>query len=390
MGSMGRKGPRPSRGARATTGGRADGRGAAPGDRPGVREGNRSIVGGPLWIILWSGLVVLSGLLTFDPKLYVNGDNVEYIRLAEAARHGALWASAKYPPLFPWLLTIPQSFFGTALLPQKILVFLIYLGSSWMLMRRARVLFPRGYGEPIAWTALTLIPVLEFGHYVMSEIPYLLLSLLALAAFDRIRSEGGDAPGARRLRMVLWCALAAAATFYTRSVGLSVWAALGLGLLLRRDVSWRERGIFAAASAVLVLPWILRSMLGPPNPYFRQLVQVSPFYPEYGILTAGGWLQRIWDNVRIYLGGEIPTLLTPGIFRWTYDPPTQRYSYLPLYVALDPAPVRRDRSHAFAASQGARRALRRLLSRPEHPLADALDGNPLPRAGSSVPRHLPL
>jgi hypothetical protein len=30
--------------------------------------------------------------------------------------------SPKYPPLFPWLLVLPQTFFGLALIPQKILV----------------------------------------------------------------------------------------------------------------------------------------------------------------------------------------------------------------------------------------------------------------------------
>jgi len=107
---------------------------------------------------LWAALIAASALLTFDPKLYVNGDNIDYMNLAKAVRDGDLWQSPKYPPLFPWLLAIPQSVFGLALLPQKALVTLLFLGSGILLMRRARTLFGTPWGEPIAWIGITLVP----------------------------------------------------------------------------------------------------------------------------------------------------------------------------------------------------------------------------------------
>ena len=280
------------------------------------------------WSFLWLALIAASGLLTFDPKLYVNGDNVDYIRLAEAVRHGHLWASAKYPPLFPWLLVFPQILFGTALLPQKVFVFLFFLGSGYLLLRRARLQFPKWWGEPIVWIAMTILAVLEYGHYVMSEIPYFFFSLVALEAADRM----GHGP--RRWAIV--AAIAAAATFYTRSVGLSLWVAAALVILLHRNLRRRERWLFVGLSVILILPWGLRTVLGPPNPYFRQLIQVNPFYPEWGLLDGPGWLRRIGENARIYLLGEIPTSLFPGIFRWTYDPPEMRYHFLPWFLAWIP------------------------------------------------------
>jgi hypothetical protein len=274
------------------------------------------------------GLVLVSSLVTFDSKLYINGDNVDYMRLAESARHGVLWGSAKYPPLFAWLLTLPQSLFGMALLPQKILVYLFYLGSAALLMRRAMRSFPNGWGPPIAWIAVTLVPVLEYGHYVMSEVPYLFFSLLALEAFDRIGRNGRGA--------VVGAALAAAATFYTRSVGLSLWAGIAVALMARPDTARRTKVLFCVVSAVLLLPWGLRTLFGPSNPYFSQLLQVNPFHPEWGRLDASGWIARFGENVRIYLAGEIPTGLLPVIFRWTYNPPELRYQFLPLAIAWSP------------------------------------------------------
>jgi hypothetical protein len=280
------------------------------------------------WPLLWLALALLSSLITFDPKLYINGDNIDYIRLAESARHGVLWGSAKFPPLFPWLLVLPQSIFGLALIPQKILVWLFYAGSAVLLMRRAERSFPGRWGPPIAWVAVTLIPVLEYGHYVMSEVPYLFFSLLALEAFDRIGRTGRAA--------LLGAALAAAATFYTRSVGLALWAGLAVALFVRPVPGMRRKATFVVASAILLLPWVLHSLLGAANPYFLQLLQVNPFHPEWGRLDAAGWVGRIAENVRIYISGEIPTGLLPVIFRWTYDPPELRYHFLPLAIAWIP------------------------------------------------------
>ncbi len=281
-----------------------------------------------LWPLFWAGLIVVSSILTFDPKLYINGDNVDYIRLAETVLRGDLWASGKYPPLFPWLLAVPQSLFGTALLPQKILVTVLFLGSGMLLMRRARRVFPPGWGEPIAWIAVTLVPVLEFGHYVMSEIPYLFLSLVALEVIERIPKE----------RMCAWlgAALAMMATFYVRSVGASLVAAILLSLILQRRVLISKTVRLAAVCLILGLPWVLRSILGPPNPYFLQLIQVNPYHPEFGMLELAGWLERIATNVRIYLVGEIPSSLFPTYFRWSYNPPELRYEFLPWFILWIP------------------------------------------------------
>jgi hypothetical protein len=273
------------------------------------------------------GLALISSLVTFDPKLYVNGDNVDYMRLAEAVRHGSLWGSPKFPPLFPWLLAIPQTLFGMALLPQKLFVWLFYLGSAALLIRRACRMFPGRWGAPIGWIAATLIPVLEYGHYVMSEVPYLFFSLLALEAIERT-----DVPGRRSMVLAAICA---AATFYTRSVGLALWGGLGLAVILRRTPR-KEVVLFASVSAVLLLPWLIRTLAGPPNPYFPQLMQVNPYHAEWGRLSASGWIDRVVENVRIYIGGEIPTGLLPVLFRWTYDPPELRYRFLPIAVAWIP------------------------------------------------------
>ncbi len=285
----------------------------------------RAWTGDRRWAILWFALILASSLVTFDPKLYINGDNVEYINLAAQARSGDLWASPKYPPLFPILLILPQSIFGLALLPQKILVALLYAACAALLIMRSRRIFPVGWGEPIAWIAMTLIPVLEYGHYVMSEIPYLFFALIALEAWDRLP---------RRDLWTLLAAAAAAATFYTRSVGLSLWVALGISAALGARPAGRRLWVFAGASMAFFAPWLVRSLAGPANPYFRQLVQVNPFHPEWGILGFSGWLARIGENIRVYLAGEIPTDLLPVLFRWTYDPPELRYRFLPFAIGL--------------------------------------------------------
>ncbi len=119
-------------------------------------------------------------------------------------------------------------------------------------------------------------------------------------------------------------------------MGLSLWAGLALFLFLNPKTGWRTRFVFAGVSAVLALPWVVHAFMGPTNPYFRQLIRVNPLYPEFGLLDAKGWGERIGENAWIYLLGEIPTHLLPVIFRWTYDPPAFRYRFLPWFIGVFP------------------------------------------------------
>jgi 4-amino-4-deoxy-L-arabinose transferase-like glycosyltransferase len=280
--------------------------------------------------ILAGVLAFLAVVLTFDPKLYINGDNVDYMNLARGVREGHLWSSGKYPPLFPMMLASVQALFGMRLLPQKILVTLFAGGAIWLLAGVVRRRTSARSGPWLLFAAATLIPFVEYSHYVMSEVPFLFFLLAAVTACDRLE-ERPAAPLADRGLLVL--ALWVAAAFYTRTAG----AALAAGVLLWLLLSGRPKHALVLTGLLVVaaVPWVLHTVTTKGgNPYFQQLMRVNPYFPEFGTLTAAGWAQRLGDNARTYFLGLVPIAVMPVFYGSTYSPPSVQKLYYPLWIAI--------------------------------------------------------
>ena len=286
--------------------------------------------------LLLAVLLALVCGLTFDPKLYVNGDNVDYMLLAQRILHdGTLWASGKFPPVFPMLLAPVQLVAGTACVPQKILVGLLFVATGPLLLVLTERVMPRAFAFPAVALGMISIPVLEFSHYVMSEVPYLFFQTAAFVAGERLlRMDGpaaseatrrGDASGwpeilrTLRSRAFLVFFLFAALAFYTRTIGLVVPGAFLLVCLCER----RRRLLAASAAATLVLlaPWLLHTLAaagGEGESYLAQLVRVNPYYPQDGLLTPAALFDRVTYNASRYFAIEIPRLLVPLTVDTTY------------------------------------------------------------------------
>lgn len=297
-------------------------------------------------------LALLASGLTFDPKLYISGDNVDYILLAQRLiEDGVWWGSRKFPPFFPILLAPVQLVCGTAWLPQKLLVFGFYLASAPLLLRIAERLLPRPLAFAGCLMGLLAIPVLEFSHYVMSEIPFLLLTLVALVVGERlIRTRvasspraapppealsGKPAPAWGGLRSLAIYLLLAAAAFYTRSIGAALAAALLLVLLLKGR--WRWALLALGLWIVTLVPWLLHSYAtgNEGATYLQQVIYKNPYYPEYGKLDGAALLARVLRNAGQYLLREIPVEIIPTVYRSTYSVgPAARVAVLPLAGTL--------------------------------------------------------
>ena len=281
-------------------------------------------------------LVVLAALLaTWDPKLYFNGDNIDYMMLAREVRGGDLWPSEKYPPLFPILLAPVQALFGLRLGPQKGLVLAFAVGSLLLvaaLLRRRRPAAARPW---LLFALMAAVPVVEFSHYVMSEIPFLFFLLGAVLALERLaeRTEPRDWRVAIRDRRTWAVAAWLMAAFYTRSAG----AAAIAGALAWLAASRRSRDglILAGACGLLAIPWLVAagSATGG-SPYLRQLALVNPYYPELGALGPLTLMERVAENARGYLANLAPTLAFPLLYSSTYSPPAVQKTFAPLWLSL--------------------------------------------------------
>ena len=124
--------------------------------------------------------------------------------------------------------------------------------------------------------------LLHYAHQVMSEVPYLTFSLLALWLVERgVGREG--------LKGNWWLVGGFACTiwaYYIRTVGIALVAAVVVYLLRRRD--FRRCLLFGGAAFVCWLPWTLRNQaVGGGSVYIKQLFMVNPYHPERGLARRG-------------------------------------------------------------------------------------------------------
>lgn len=267
-------------------------------------------------------LVVISffiGLLCFDPKLYISGDNVEFLDLGTSIREGrGLMGTTKYTFLFPLLLAGVQAISNNSLLTQKILVLVFYIFCApflfWIFRRTMNTYWAAG----IVILTMTNTFIIEFGHVTMSEVPYLFFSVLAIAAFDKAVAHP------KRKRDFVLALVAIIVVYYVRPAATALFAAVVLYFVLRKQ--WKLAVITGAVFFVAVLPWSIRNqLLAGGSDYSKVLFLKNPYNPALGSVSFSELLQRIWHNITLYATQEIPYSLFPFQFRTTMFHPNLEF-----------------------------------------------------------------
>lgn len=275
-------------------------------------------------------LTLLLGVWTFDSKLSLSGDNTEFITLARSMAQGDGLVhinspdpqpATKYPFGFPLLLAPLEWVFPGNWVPMKAWVLVLFAAGMavlYQLVKERMGVLPALAVVVLSLTAgksyLTHGPdgivygplLLHYAHQVMSEAPYLTFSLLALWLIERgVAREG--IKGNWWLIGGFCCTMWA---YYLRTAGITLIAAVVVYLLLRRD--FRRGLIFGGAALLCWLPWTLRnSAVGGGGVYIKQLFMVNPYHPERGLLDFGGFVERFFGQLQLYLTRELPNTLVP-------------------------------------------------------------------------------
>lgn len=269
----------------------------------------------PITHITWAALagliathIILAALL-FDPKPFVGGDNAGYMILAESISTGQGYRDvylpgapqhAQYPPFYPLVLAGAR-LLGGGLITFKILS-LIFTSTSLVflfLLARSRLdsFVALGVVAPIA-----LNPVLlYYSHWALSEALFVLLTLVALWASERMTESW------RWLGIALVAALLA---YLTRAAGLPMLAALVVALLWRR--LWSRLGVVAGAFLLVAGGWWVWGKLAASESariYSSNLLLVDPYRPGLGYIGPGDLVARIVNNVRLYSVEVLPQSL---------------------------------------------------------------------------------
>ncbi len=258
------------------------------------------------WLAVACAVHVVAGLLLFEPTLFPGGDNAGYMILGRALRtlrgYRDLYLPAaplhtKYPPAYPALLAVlgwaggvPLFKLASLALTTTAVALTGLLGRRWL----------GAAGGVLAAFVVALNPVLlEYGHYVLSEAPFVALVLFSLWAL----SEGSPLPA--------WAGyVAVAAAFLTRTAGLPLLGAAVLAPLLARR--WRRAGMALAVAVVAAGGWSLYQHLAAPEQagYLRQLVLANPYDPAAGTVGVAGLVTRGARNLWSYVSGILPGSLT--------------------------------------------------------------------------------
>ena len=245
-------------------------------------------------------------IIAINPAFYIWGDNAHYIIVAKSVAMGQGLRDLHTPgnppfsfpvPLFPLALSPIVYFFDYNLLPLKLFVVVIGVGTVWAafgLFRRL-VDLPRA----IALTVLVAVSpqVVSFTHQVMTEIPYLGLSLVALVW--AIRYAADDAL-ARRPAWVT--ALAVTAACLTRTIGVTLVLAIAAYLVIDSMGSLGRRFTKAAIIVGLcAIAWLAvnASILGA-IPYVGEFAHGTASATTHTAGLVPSMVSRVANNLVSY------------------------------------------------------------------------------------------
>jgi len=195
----------------------------------------------PWGLLLVTGLALVIAVVTFDPQLDPEVDSADYIVLGKSLRAGLGMRYIhlpeapklhKFPVGFPLLLAGVEWAAPDSLVARKVLVAACYVGAVALFFRLAST-----YVTPLTAFLVTVLTalnpfVLGMARIVMSEIPYLLCSLVALSILERALDSPDPPPRWAWVGGVLALLFAA----QVRTIGWSLLLALVVVLLLRPDV----------------------------------------------------------------------------------------------------------------------------------------------------------
>jgi hypothetical protein len=154
--------------------------------------------------------------------------------------------------------------------------------------------------------------LLDFGHQVMTEIPFLFFSLLGIFALGRSLRGGSPEMVSKEKLLFGLSILALVFAYYIRSVGVVLLVALICFLILRKR--YRLALVAGLAILCLVLPWALRNQaVADGGGYLDVFLLKNAYNPALGKVTAADMLTRMMSNLKTYAVFVIPQALFPSL-----------------------------------------------------------------------------
>ncbi len=252
------------------------------------------------WLLILAGVYVLFSALLLDPKLSTGGDDAVYLILGRALATGQGYANINlpgspphtlYPFGLPLMLALVHLLSGPgSIIVAKLVMVLVGLGSVFFAYRIfERVLHARA---PLAGALLVSLPVVyEHNHHVLTEIPFLSLSLAAVYLLMDL-----DRASAEKIAAGFGCAVGA---LMLRSAGIGLAVAVFAYLLVKRRFLYA--GLFGLLAGAFLVAWTVRNVsVGAGAGYLDQFLARNPYVREVGRINPADFVVRRGQDLKTY------------------------------------------------------------------------------------------
>lgn len=251
----------------------------------------------------------------FDKKVHLGGDNAGYYiygkSIAKGEGYRAIHTKDKvkanhFPPGYPALIAVVMKTFSGKIDTIKSANGFFLLAALFVLFFLFRALTKNIHLSFIACLFTLLnFHMLEYSTIMMSEISFVLFSVLSLLLFVLTDFEKKFY---KNWKFILFlCVLTFA--FYIRTLGISLVISFTLILLVQKR--WTYAGAFVIGFILLAAPWQIRSHSLGGNSYVNQLFQKNPYRPEMGSMEFKDWPNRAMMNAKRYFALEITNSMMP-------------------------------------------------------------------------------
>ncbi|MEQ8572776.1 MAG: hypothetical protein RIB63_01845, partial [Fulvivirga sp.] len=261
------------------------------------------------WILLGALAVafLFSSTYTFDSKLALLGDNASYYSLGKSIAQGEGYVDISkiskspnnhYPPGYPAVIST-FLIFSESIVAIKVLNEIFLAASLWLVfLLVTKISESYILGFVMTLTAIFNSHLLFYSSLIMSEIPYMFFSLLAIYFYGRINFEGNYWKDKNWIIVVLATIMA----YYVRSLGIALLAGFCLHMLLNKR--FKLMGAFVGSFVIGALPWFIRGQSMGGASYMNQLKLINPYNPGLGDASLSDFIDRALNNFSRYVTRE--------------------------------------------------------------------------------------
>ncbi len=264
---------------------------------------------------------------TFDKKIAFLGDNASYYVFGKAIADGKGYVNAhviqeskvnSFPPGYPALISVIDRTFGANIITIKRANGVMYFASLIVLFFFFRQISKNIHlSFVLTFIILFNYYLLQYSTWMMSEIPFILFTSLALLGLSHINTNKSPWKCAWFYLMLFTLVY----SYHIRSQGIALFGGIFLYYLVQRN--WRYLLSISIGFIGLSIPWYLRNKALGTSPYENALKYKDYYDHSQGLMNGlGDWIDRFASNFSRYISSEIPSSI------FGYEPNYQSGSWL--------------------------------------------------------------